>query len=443
MKDGKCSVLYAVPWIGSGTLFSESLCSYFYRLAYLHRVAPSTLYRAYVVPRLRDLGMGTHVCYQIQDGMGLSADSVVLRCLTDALVELTGVEAIRHGSLQGLAALVGHSGLAQLKRRYCPTCFAEPRLGWYGQALWEFQAVKACPLHDVRLVNEVCSDPTVRLAPSQRPQLYGVCRQCGSIGMACGAHIPIKADRTEIWVAREVGDLVAYVSGGGQLSRERLEAGLAGCIGRFRSRTALARRLHCSSAALVVGARGRPSLSVLLAVAAHCEVSLLSLFRGEPLPSSTPLHSFSLPDRVEPAWRSDDLLEGKLERLAEKYRALDICVESGAAVCRKLGVNRRFLARRCPQLWAQIVTAYRNHMAAELERSVELKRVRLLAAIETLSCQREDFTANAILRTAGIDGWQIFEMRKVLRSLLCVLGERGRYDGVASQAGRSGASARA
>jgi hypothetical protein len=372
--------------------------------------------------------MGTHVCYQIQDGMGLSADSVVLRCLTDALVELTSVEAIRHGSLQGLAALVGHYGLAHLKRRYCPTCFAEPSRGWYGQVLWEFQAVKACPLHDVRLVPEVCGDPTVRLAPSQRPQLYGVCRQCGSIGMRCGAHPPVMADRTEIWVAREVGDLVAYVSGGGQLSRERLEAGMAGCIGRFRSRTALAQRLHCSSAALVVGARGRPSLSVLLAVAAHCEVSLLSLFRGEPLPSSTPLQSFALPDRVEPAWKRDALLDGKLERLAEKYRGLDTCADSGAAVCRKLGVNRRFLARRCPQLWARVVTAYRNHVAAELERSVEKKKALLLAAIETLISQHEELTVNAILRTAKTEGWHQYQMIRVLRSLLCVLGGSDRHD---------------
>lgn len=362
--------------------------------------------------------MGTHVCYQIQDGMGLSADSMVLRCLTDALVELTGVEAIRHGSLQGLAALVGHYGQAHLKRRYCPTCFAEPHFGLYGQVLWEFQGVKACPVHDVRLVSEVCGDPTVRLAPRQRPQLYGVCRQCGSIGMACGAHPPVMADRTEIWVAREVGDLVAYVSGGGPLSRERLEAGLAGCIGRFRSRTALARRLNCSSKALVVGARGRPSLSVLLAMAAHCEVSLLSLFRGEPLPSSTPLQSFSLSDRVEPAWRRDDLLGRKLDRLAEKYRELNTCADSGAAVCRQLGVNRRFLAQRCPQLWVRITSAYRNHVAAELGRSVESKKARLLATIETLRSRDEDFTESAILRAAGVDGWEVIEMRKVLRSIL-------------------------
>lgn len=40
-------------------------------------------------------------------------------------------------------------------------------------------------------------------------------------------------------------------------------------------------------------------------MAAYCEVSLLSVFRGEPLPSSTRMQSFALPDRVEPSWKRD------------------------------------------------------------------------------------------------------------------------------------------
>lgn len=421
MRVTKSSVLYAIPWIGAGTLFSESICSYFYRLAYLHRVTPSTLYRAYIVPRLKRLGMGTHVCYQIQDGLGLSADSLVLRCLADGLVELTGVEAIRHGSLQGLTTLIGHFGLASRKRRYCPKCFSEPRLGWYGHALWEFEAVKACPMHDVRLVPEVCGDVSVRLAPSQRPQLYGVCRQCGSIGMGCRAHLSEVADSAEIWVAREIGDVVAYASGGGLLSREGLEAGIAGCIGRFRSRTELARRLHCSRTALGVG--GRPNLSALLAMAAYCEVSLLSVFRGEPLPSSTRMQSFALPDRVEPSWKRDDMLEAKIERLAEKYRSINICADSGATVCRQLGVNRRFLARLYPPLWAQIVTAHRKYVAVSLDQALEAKTNRLLSAIETVLGSGEEFTHAAIMRAAKIEGWERLGMIRVLQSILCIMPE--------------------
>lgn len=421
MKGGKSSVLYAVPLIGAGTLLSESLCSYFYRLAYLHRVAPSALYRAYIAPRLRALGMGTHVCYQIQDGMGLSADSVVLRCLTDALAELTGVEAIRHGSLQGLAALVGHTGLAHLKRRYCPMCFVEHRHGWYGQVLWEFQAVKACPLHEVRLVPEVCGDASVRLAPGKRPQLFGVCRQCGSIGMTCDARPPISADSTEVWVAQEVGDVIAFVSGGGVLSREGLDAGVADCIGQYRSRTALAQRLRCVPSALLVGSRGRPSLSVLLAMAALRGCSLLSIFRGGPMPTRIGLQRFALPVRAEASWRSDAQLEHKIASLVEKYGSLDACSDSGAVVAQRLGVHRTFLKRRAPELWRQIVSARKKYVAEQLKCSRESNKARLLAAIEDVIMTGKPFTQSSILREAQMNECRTYQMIKVLKSILCIL----------------------
>ena len=105
----------------------------------------------------------------------MSSDSLEIQFIAEKLTELTGVEGIVSACLHGLTQLLSRTGLAANAYRFCPLCYAGDLFPLYGRVLWEFQAVKACPEHGVKLVEHVCgASEGDRLRRSEMPLLYGV-----------------------------------------------------------------------------------------------------------------------------------------------------------------------------------------------------------------------------------------------------------------------------
>lgn len=320
-----------------------------------------------------------------------------------------GISEIKAASLQGLAALVSRYGLGSKKRRYCPECLAAQESGLYGHALWDFRVVNACPIHGVRLIQDLCGDSGAGLGPTRKVLLAGICRRCGSIGMRCNSALPSPAEPSEIWVAQQVGDLVAYASSGGVLAREALQRGMLSCSDGFRSNAALARSIGISSHALgaaIHDARQKPALELLLAIASRCGMSLLSIFLGQPAVAAAPAQTYMPPTPVRPTWKLDPAgLDKKICRLTASYRTITSSSNSDASVSKALGVNRRYLALHHPKLWAAIVAAHEYYRAGVVEASYAPTREIVAMAIDKAIESHVPLNEQSITRLVRMEGW--------------------------------------
>lgn len=275
---------YGMPLAGVGTASVESFRSYVQRLAFMHCLKPLTLF---------------HVLFERfpWEGRMFALDEVIKRWtiqaggelggkMRDALRQATGVD-ISLSAFSTFKHLVADQHLAKLGRcgRYCPLCVAQPDA--YGQLLWETDCVTACPIHRVRLRSALgCgADEADHLKRNEMPRLCNVCTTCGSVGFACVKTEPEPASDAEVWVATQVGQLLAAPptvceSWTPELLRHGLHALVVAAYGGSVVRATREAGLSRSSVCVWIRGSIRPSFSPLLQLCQHAGADLVELFGG-------------------------------------------------------------------------------------------------------------------------------------------------------------------
>lgn len=278
------TVLLPFTWRGKGTLEVESLQSVFREIAFAHRVSPGTLYDAHFKNALEREGIsgaGNRLMLS-KGGASVAGDSILLRGVAEHIARLTGEKDAIVASLNALTALLSPRGLASRVERVCPYCLGPDTM--YGRVLWDFAAVKVCPLHAIRLVEPLCGAPEEeRIRGPYAVQLTGVCARCGMKGMRCQLGWPVVAEKDELWAAKNIGELIAWVSGGGQIDIATLREGIAQCFrqtGPWGDRENDAFGLPCRYIREWTKGVAKPSLQALLALASKCQTSLISVFQA-------------------------------------------------------------------------------------------------------------------------------------------------------------------
>jgi len=198
--------------LGLGTMFVESLSSYFQRLADEHSVSPKLIAREFVLPRLgfnnRVGEVQTDRYWQSSffNGMG-DVPEQWCRILGD----LTGVTSLRRLTLLPLRGLIGMYGSSSPTRRWCPRCLHEAEeIGHpYGQLLWGIGCVSACPKHGVRLESKHGCEPAESVAPLRIKRLPNLCWACGRSLSLPSSSSMAQADEGEVSFANAVGELLA------------------------------------------------------------------------------------------------------------------------------------------------------------------------------------------------------------------------------------------
>lgn len=205
------TVLAPLPPHGVGTMFVESLSSYFQRLADQHSISPKLIAREFVLPRL---GFNNRVGEVQADrywrssffnGMGEVPEQ-----WCRILGELTGVPRLRQLTLLPLHGLIGMHGCASATRRWCPRCLHESEAQGhpYGQLLWEIGCVEACPKHGIRLMAEHGCGADEAIPPLRIKPLPHLCRSCGR-SLALPPYSEIQpADDAIVAFARAIGELL-------------------------------------------------------------------------------------------------------------------------------------------------------------------------------------------------------------------------------------------
>lgn len=152
------STLYALPPIGVGTAFVESLTSYIARLADAHSVFCGRLVEKAIVPLVPGYSPleQQHGLFRGDGSKSnlVNAEGMRARYAVQALEALTLRTDLRHLTLLFLADVLYVRGLVRHKKAWCPVCYQEWRATGqviYDPLLWVFQEVSVCIRHNQRL----------------------------------------------------------------------------------------------------------------------------------------------------------------------------------------------------------------------------------------------------------------------------------------------------
>lgn len=276
---------YRLPWIGLGTPYSESLHSYVQRLAYLHCVLPSELYKTLLRPRLAARGYRSTIPGFVSTSFPhrISAEGIRSRLMTEVLADATGQPEIEYGGMHSVTCLLDTRFMVHRWERYCHRCYAGDNYMLYAPILWDFDVVEACPLHGTILTRHICRDRPAGTIGKRERLLSGVCVRCGSIGMRCDDGAEVAASSGQLATAKGVGAVVAAATAGMEFSKEMLLDGVLQCCKQHGGDRAVAQALRISRHYLASVCMGvvAPRLPLLMAIAAQCDTSLLCLFQGK------------------------------------------------------------------------------------------------------------------------------------------------------------------
>lgn len=351
MKSLPRSILHALEPIGLGTDASESLLSYFCRLAVSHAVSTDDLARFVVNQVKHDIRGDFEWRQRNLSGVGEAA-----RNWAAWLSALTGVEHLDLMTLSNWSEVLPGRGLTPGRSHWCPQCLTDDREAGhapYFRLSWEVGPVQACHRHKLALVDTCphCGKHSVR--HDTGIVVPGWCTRCG--GFLGEAKAPPASPR-QLWVARQVEDWIAKqtASTGGAAAGavpdtvNKLILELDG--GHYAP---FAKRLGVAKSTVHGWLRNGslPSLDAYLAMAAHTGLNLDRVIRGDVADwksSATDIQlamDFSLagPSDKRPAARTLDWtrIRAELDSFLKLPEPISVA-EAG----RRLGIDDRHLYLR-------------------------------------------------------------------------------------------------
>lgn len=396
----KRTLFFGLPLAGVGTPVVESLRGYVQRLAFAHNLKPRVLIEV-LLERFPWEGEPVDLS-EVMKQWEVHGRGEVGRKLRERLERATGVD-LQSSRFGSFSRLVAGQHLAKRGRgRYCPVCVLED--GAHGQLLWETACVKACPVHKVKLRDAAtCGAPSDQHLPAhRRPKVPYACSMCGSLGFACVTSEPEAADDADIWVATQIGKLLALPPQDCDYwTADRLQRGLYELVDDVYQgsvvRASLSAGLSRGSVCTWVAGKYRPSLAGLMQLCHHARVDVVELFSGrletvpEPgaIEDAEAMDAFAADDAEAVALErrpAIDLLErGYIRRTCEDDLRIGLemaVMESPPPNLRQLAVrletSRRFLREK----WPDQADALREASARYRREQEQVKFVATVATFE-------------------------------------------------------------
>lgn len=343
------SALHALAPLGRGTPDVESLLSYFCRLAVSHSVSVAALARMVAEAANHELREGFDWHERNLSGCGASAET-----WASALSALTSVGHLDRLTLVAWRDVIAQSGLAAAGGRWCPDCFADDRSSGkppYFRLAWDIGAVTVCQRHRTPLA-DVCPDcGRTGIRHKATYVVPGWCTHCGAFLGTRGATPPQPASPETLWVARQVGLLLAAQDALTVApTRERLHDAIRTLVTRLdHGKSAVfARRIGLGKATVHNWLRtgGIPMLGASLRMALHAGLSLPTFLAGdldgwEPPQASVQMDLglvVSGAQRETPRELDWDLLRAQLVEFASLLTPISL-----AEAARRLEVDTRHL----------------------------------------------------------------------------------------------------
>ena len=369
------SVLVGLRPIAVGTGIVESFSSYFLRLADAHEVTPQALAREVVFPERASFNGNPWKSFTeawkhpnfngIGDACGKWVETV------EALTMVNGLHRLTMGFLKGRAC---DRGLVSRENRWCPACLRESAEQGtpYGQLLWSFESVTACPIHRIRLVGRCQCGPTDACRYGTIKSLPHICPKCAvDLGTVHTLDSEPPTDRELLRADLVAGLLGSDLACGKSASNRDLADFLADSITRHAQGQAavLGRRLGVAKSKMHgwVHRDHIPSFLQIINIAeAHgCAIADVLCGHSE---STTVSPMIPLAEREKvAAWERRpvqwEIVEGNLKEIASADTPISMA-EAG----KRLGVSREHLRRRYPDVCAGISKRWMEWLTAKSDQ---------------------------------------------------------------------------
>ncbi|WP_322032821.1 TniQ family protein [Paraburkholderia sp. J76] len=389
--------LYSLTPKGVGTQDCESILSFMARLAAAHNVSLNSLCE--------------FVRTQTPDADWLSWRNPVVNLslrVPDAFIEtvirLTGNSSLQLCSLDRIRDLVHlHKSKNFRIQRHCPICVQQaPYPGGWNRLLWTIGVVEACPEHGVALSVSKCgADRKEWVYQGDRSYLPGVCRSCRKNAFGCIRAEGKKASAQQMWVARQVGELIAAVSEGKEFSVEHLRTGINRIIqSRWPNINQAAKSLGLAFTTLSLAATGNAavSLRLLLSLCSAVDIRLVDLLRGK----RTKLGSqnaivFTRYFRSQKQLRDEKDLRRAIRRIMDREPDIRI-----GQLADRVGVQTSVFYRKLPDVVQQIQARRLERVARDRWRSLLSFARKLRAAKRQLDEAGCQFTTVSVFRCVKV-----------------------------------------
>lgn len=180
-KSSHRSKLYAIPSLGRGTIYAESLTSYIKRLADAHSVSVTLLLHNIVIPdndnHIKHMHPYWRTAMHSVNGASSMAEQFVSMFEVEVLRKLAGM------TLLPLEAIVGRSGRGTLHKNMhiCPLCIKEMahQHNVFIPLIWWLEVISNCPIHKTKLIDAcVFCNTKLSAVPNYTP--LGYCPKCGA-----------------------------------------------------------------------------------------------------------------------------------------------------------------------------------------------------------------------------------------------------------------------
>ncbi|MET2530207.1 TniQ family protein [Ralstonia pseudosolanacearum] len=371
----------------------EELRSYFRRLCAAHRMRPWTMANRVVIPAalerdVIDVKLRADQCFDV----ALAGVSSLAAVWADTLNALSCRHDLQLLTLLPLKALLPTNRLVTAAFRFCPRCYESDEVTGrekYDRLLWTIDAVKACPVHEVTLVERRRIGDRVGLLAFFAP---GVCRSTGESLASCAA---VSAPPLDVDGARRIASLLDEAVFIGEHAPESagvrafLQHAVASLFDGNSARFAEHLRVGKSQVHGWQQGHSRPSLPRLVQIAQACDCGISDILLGNrSFLRAVPMERFGAP-QLAPKRRAGASAprEELLASLKQAVECGSIATMREAATC--LDVSEKFLRKLAPDVCNRIV-----------ERGAQLRKLASQAKQDALG--RAYLAEHSALRGRGI-----------------------------------------
>ena len=219
---------------------------------------------------------------------------------------------------------------------------------------------------------------------SSRKNLVGVCSTCGSICYKCKEEESLRASEVAVWKATQVAELISCFPDVSKLfSQKNTIDGLSAIIASYGDGQSaiLARKVGLNKSVLWEWVHGNnhPSFGLFLDLCLAVGVSVVSVLKGCPVECLSPL-----PELISPKQHAQKATDEKRGELLKQ--ALTITPpESLKAIATTLGVDRKMLRIKFPELSRLVVERFRLFISSQITDKDNLTRETVQRVINELT----------------------------------------------------------
>jgi hypothetical protein len=366
------SRLYCLQPIGLGTEMIECLTSYIVRLAAAHCVYTGTLIKEELAPAIQKHYL---INYSSKGGNGfydwahaLNGSNKNAHDFTEVLKQLTLCENLQYTTMITWRNVLPSKGLQKTNMEWCPCCFEEWKANnqpIYIPLLWTIKSVTTCVKHKIKLV-DICPVCNKKIPFLHRKSILGFCPKCDCwLGLGHDTLINnlTPSNNWDNWVNSSVGNILSQAPKLSSIpERSVIQELIDDLVYQTTNNiTSFGRLLNIPKLTIYywIGGRSIPTLAYLLYIGRQFSIPLIDMLTKANIKiQNDETGSINSMNKTKGEREEKDFTEVCIKLLQQLSLETPISMNKASL---NVGVNKRTLYRKFPELCKEISKRYKEH----------------------------------------------------------------------------------